>query len=86
MYDIHSSIVGSTVLVLPNDPLFDTVCKMVGVRLFNFLRICPSIIARLLDSMNEQTQLTFSLALFFHHRSFVFVATLACARTLWTPA
>ena len=86
MYDIHSSIVGSTVLVLPNDPLFDTVCKMVGVRLFNFLRICPSIIARLLDSMNEQTQLTFSLALFFHHLSFVFVATLACARTLWTPA
>lgn len=33
MYDINSSIVGSTVLVLPDDPLFDTICQMVGVRL-----------------------------------------------------
>jgi len=30
-YDINSSIVGSTILVLPDDALFDAVCKMVNV-------------------------------------------------------
>lgn len=32
-YDTNSSLVGSTILVMPDDPLFDQVCTKIGVRL-----------------------------------------------------
>ena len=82
MYDINSSVVGSTVLVLPDDPLFDTVCQMVGVRLSIYLSV-----TFLVD--HPGTILTyFSFALFLHHFLLIpfNVVVAACPRTLWTPA
>lgn len=68
MYDINSSIVGSTVLVLPDDPLFDTICQMVGVRIFIYLSFFVKHYSSALEIM-EPTRLTFSFALFLHHYS-----------------
>ena len=77
MYDINSSIVGSTVLVLPDDPLFDTICQMVGVRIFVDLFAYLSILyfflrhySSALDIVMEPTISTnFSFVLFWHNYS-----------------
>jgi endogenous inhibitor of DNA gyrase (YacG/DUF329 family) len=41
-YDNNSSLVGSTILVLPDDPLFDKVCTTIGVRLPRLCLNCSS--------------------------------------------
>ena len=39
-YDTNSSLVGSTILVMPDDPLFDQVCTTIGVRLSRLCLNC----------------------------------------------